>query len=119
LNSSWVTITGAFHADHFGDVGDAARTVAQALHLHDQVDRIGDLRLIASFGILMSPIITMFSIRAERIRAGCCEWSVHIEPSWPVFIAARRSKHSLPRISPRMMRSGRIRSALINEVANV
>jgi hypothetical protein len=33
----------AFHADHFGDVGDAARAVAQALHLHDQIDRIGDL----------------------------------------------------------------------------
>ena len=60
----------------------------------------------------MSPIITMFSIRARHSR-GELEWSVHIEPSWPVFIAASRSKHSWPRISPRMMRSGRIRSALM------
>src|SRR4028118_1980789 len=62
-------------------------------------------RLMASLGILMSPIITMFSIRARHSR-GLLEWSVAIEPSWPVFIAASRSKHSDPRISPRMMRSG-------------
>jgi hypothetical protein len=37
-------------------------------------------RLIASFGILMSPIITMFSIRARHSR-GELEWSVAIEPS--------------------------------------
>ena len=30
----------AFHADHLGDVGRAARTVAQALDLDDEVDRI-------------------------------------------------------------------------------
>ncbi len=36
-----------------------------------------------------------------------------MDPSWPVFIAARRSKHSWPRISPRMIRSGRMRSALM------
>src|SRR3546814_5585488 len=33
----------AFHADDLGDVGDAARAVAQALDLDDQVDRVGDL----------------------------------------------------------------------------
>ena len=42
----------------------------------------------------MSDIITMFSIRARHSR-GELEWSVAIEPSWPVFIAASRSKHSL------------------------
>ena len=67
-------------------------------------------RLIASLGTLISDIITMFSIRASASR-GELEWSVHIDPSWPVFIAASMSKHSDPRISPRMMRSGRIRSA--------
>ena len=50
-------------------------------------------RLIASFGTLMSDIITMFSIRASASR-GELEWSVHIEPSWPVFMAASMSKHS-------------------------
>ena len=33
----------AFHADHLGNVGRAARTVAEALHLNDEVDRVGDL----------------------------------------------------------------------------
>src|SRR5690242_8396353 len=33
----------AFHPDHFGDVGRPAGTVAQALHLDDEVDRIRDL----------------------------------------------------------------------------
>src|SRR5690606_8322553 len=33
----------AFHPDHLGDVGDAARAIAQALDLDDQVDRVGDL----------------------------------------------------------------------------
>src|SRR6478752_5671875 len=32
----------AFHAHHLGDVGDAARTVAQARGLHDDVDRGAD-----------------------------------------------------------------------------
>ena len=58
----------AFHADHLGDVGDAARTVAQALDLDDQIDRVGDLAQIASLGTLMSDIITMFSIRARASR---------------------------------------------------
>ena len=34
--------------------------------------------------------------------------SVPIEPSWPVFMAWRRSKASGPRTSPTMIRSGRI-----------
>src|SRR4029078_11397673 len=33
----------AFHADPLGDVGRAARAVAQALDLHDKVDRFRDL----------------------------------------------------------------------------
>src|SRR4051794_9920801 len=33
----------AFHPDHFGDVGGAARAVAEALHLDDEIDRIRDL----------------------------------------------------------------------------
>jgi hypothetical protein len=93
LNSSWVTITSPFHADHLGDVGGAARAVAQALDLDDEVDRVRDLAEMASFGTLMSDIITMFSIRARHSR-GELEWSVHIEPSWPVFMAASMSKHS-------------------------
>jgi hypothetical protein len=37
-------------------------------------------RLIASFGTLMSDIMTMFSIRARHSR-GLLEWRVAIEPS--------------------------------------
>ena len=38
---------------------------------------------------------------------------VAIEPSWPVFMACSMSNASSPRHSPRMMRSGRIRSAFL------
>src|SRR3546814_9425659 len=50
-------------------------------------------REMASFGILMSPIRIMFSIRPRHSR-GLLAWSVHMEPSWPVFIAASKSKRS-------------------------
>ena len=39
---------------------------------------------------------------------------VVIEPSWPVFMACNMSNASSPRISPMMMRSGRMRRQLIN-----
>ena len=42
---------------------------------------------------------------------GVLAWMVAIEPSWPVFMACNMSKASSPRHSPRMMRSGRMRSA--------
>src|SRR5712672_1520891 len=32
----------AFRTDHLGDIGDATRTVAQALGLHDDIDRADD-----------------------------------------------------------------------------
>ena len=103
----------AFHADHLGDVGGAARTVAEALDLDDEVDRIRDLaadRLLRDLDVAPSSPCFPYAPRHSR---GVLEWSVAIEPSWPVFIAASRSKHSWPRISPRMMRSGRIRRALM------
>ena len=61
-------------------------------------------------GRLATPMVTMFSSRvsASRGRLAC---SVPIEPSWPVFMACSRSIASGPRTSPRMMRSGRMRSA--------
>ena len=55
-------------------------------------------------------MVTMFSSRVRASR-GRLECSVPIEPSWPVFMACRRSIASGPRTSPRMMRSGRMRSA--------
>ena len=53
----------------------------------------------------------MVIIDSQRDRAsrGELAWSVPIEPSWPVFMACRRSNASGPRTSPTMMRSGRIR----------
>ena len=44
---------------------------------------------------------------------GVLAWMVAIEPSWPVFMACSMSKASSPRHSPRMMRSGRMRSAFL------
>ena len=48
----------------------------------------------------------------ERV-ARLLAWTVVRLPSWPVFIACSMSSASSPRTSPTMMRSGRIRSALI------
>ena len=54
----------------------------------------------------------MFSTRESASR-GAFACTVVIEPSWPVFIACSMSNASAPRTSPTMMRSGRIRSALM------
>ena len=51
--------------------------------------------------------------RREIASRGLLAWMVAIEPSWPVFMACSMSKASSPRHSPRMMRSGRIRSAFL------
>ena len=51
--------------------------------------------------------------RREIASRGLLAWMVAIEPSWPVFIACSMSKASSPRHSPRMMRSGRMRSAFL------
>ena len=63
------------------------------------------------------PIVIIDSMRdsASRGELAC---SVPIEPSWPVFIACSRSNASGPRTSPTMMRSGRIRRQLRDQVAH-
>src|SRR5487761_1176243 len=61
---------------------------------------------------LTPPMPTMFSRRVRASR-GRLAWMVESEPSWPVFIACSMSSASAPRISPRMMRSGRIRRAFL------
>ncbi len=57
------------------------------------------------------PMVIIDSIRlmASRGELAC---SVPMEPSWPVFMACKRSKASGPRTSPTMIRSGRIRRQL-------
>ena len=55
----------------------------------------------------------MFSIRDSASR-GELAWIVVSDPSWPVFIACIISKASLPRTSPTMIRSGRMRSEFRN-----
>ena len=51
------------------------------------------------------------SARAGRPRPrGLSAWTVVIEPGWPVLTARRKLEASAPRSSPRMMRSGRMRS---------
>ena len=53
---------------------------------------------------------------SSRLRAsrGVLACSVVSEPSWPVFMAWSMSMASAPRHSPMMIRSGRIRRALIS-----
>ena len=43
-------------------------------------------------------------------RSALSAWTVVIDPGWPVLIARRKAKASAPRSSPRMIRSGRMRS---------
>jgi hypothetical protein len=50
----------------------------------------------------------MVSMRASVSR-GLLEWTVVIEPSWPVFMAWSMSRASPPRHSPTTTRSGRMR----------
>ena len=57
---------------------------------------------------------TMFSSRVNASR-GRLAWIVPIEPSWPVFMACSMSMASPPRTSPRMIRSGRMRSAFFTK----
>jgi hypothetical protein len=61
-------------------------------------------------GISIPAMATMFSRREQASRA-LLAWIVVIDPSWPVFMACSMSITSSPRVSPTMMRSGRIRSA--------
>ena len=58
-------------------------------------------------------IAIMVSRRLSASR-GELAWIVVSEPSWPVFMAWSMSTASPPRHSPMMMRSGRIRRALIS-----
>ena len=66
---------------------------------------------MALIGISIPAIATMFSSRLTPSRA-LLAWIVVIDPSWPVFMACSMSITSSPRVSPTMMRSGRIRRAL-------
>ena len=106
----------ALHADDLGHVGDAADAVAHALDLHDQVDGATICVRIALAGRLAGGHPDHVLEAGERI-ARVLAWTVDIEPSWPVFIACSMSKASAPRTSPTMMRSGRMRSALLHELA--
>ena len=59
------------------------------------------------------PTMTSRRLMASR---GLLAWIVVSEPSWPVFMACNMSSASSPRTSPTMMRSGRIRRALITKL---
>ena len=65
----------------------------------------------AGSGMSPLPDISMFS-RRTRASRGLFACRVDIEPGWPVFIAWSISFASGPRISPTMMRSGRMRRVL-------
>src|SRR5215216_4278320 len=59
------------------------------------------------------PAMPIICSKREIASRGLFAWIVAIEPSWPVFMAWSMSKASSPRHSPRMMRSGRMRSAFL------
>src|SRR5450432_2124976 len=63
--------------------------------------------------VIGKPAMPIICSRREIASRGVLAWTVAIEPSWPVFIACNMSKASSPRHSPRMMRSGRMRSAFL------
>ena len=67
---------------------------------------------IARSGMFRLAMATIVSRRYSASRA-LLAWTVVRLPSWPVFIACSMSSASSPRTSPTMMRSGRIRRALI------
>jgi hypothetical protein len=66
---------------------------------------VSRMALSPMFGM---PMPTIVSNRASASRV-LLAWTVASDPSWPVFMAVSMSMASPPRISPRMMRSGRIR----------
>ena len=63
--------------------------------------------------VIGRPAMPISCSRREIASRGLLAWMVAIEPSWPVFMACSMSKASSPRHSPRMMRSGRMRSAFL------
>src|SRR5213596_2934938 len=63
--------------------------------------------------VIGRPAMPTSCSRREMASRGVLAWMVAIEPSWPVFMACSMSKASSPRHSPRMMRSGRMRSAFL------
>ena len=70
---------------------------------------------VAFSGMSMPDISIMFSMRPTASR-GLLACTVVIEPSWPVFIACSMSSTSSPRVSPTMIRSGRIRRAFLRRI---
>ena len=102
-----------FHADHFRHVRDAAGAIAEARHLHEQIDApkrsAGGWRGRPCWRWPCPPSPP----GGPDASRGLLAWTVVSEPSWPVFMACNMSSASSPRTSPTMMRSGRIRRALI------
>ena len=72
---------------------------------------------IALAGRLAAAMPTMFSMRVIASR-GLLACSVHIEPSWPVFMACSMSMASGPRTSPQMMRSGPHAQRVLDQIAH-
>ena len=72
---------------------------------------------MARTGSSKPAISTIVSSRlmASRAVLAC---TVVIEPSWPVFMAWSMSSASAARHSPTMMRSGRMRRRVLDEVAD-
>ena len=66
---------------------------------------------------MSTPLIPIICSTRESASRGVLAWTVVIEPSWPVFIACSMSNASPPRTSPTMIRSGRMRSAVLDQVA--
>ncbi len=65
-----------------------------------------------AFSGRLTPVISSIDSRRVRESRGVLAWMVVSEPSWPVFMAWSMSKASVPRTSPTMIRSGRMRRLL-------
>jgi hypothetical protein len=84
----------AFHAEHFGDLGDAARTVAQARAWMMTSTASDDHFANGLRDGSEKPPMVIIDSRRLRASRGVLACSVPIEPSWPVFMACSRSNAS-------------------------
>ena len=65
-----------------------------------------------------TPAIRTIVSSRDSMSRGLLAWPVDIEPSWPVFMAWSMSRASPERHSPTMIRSGRMRRRVADELAD-
>ncbi len=109
----WFLLQTTPHVHHYMNCGFGMSTVLMTV--------FDILAQVISLGFVLRPFMWpskqggLISLCSSCLSAsrGELAWTVVIEPSWPVFMACSMSSASSPRHSPTMIRSGRMRSALL------